>query len=46
VIGVIAFVFVKALVPETKGRSLEDIEADLHIKEEAPERERELAGTR
>jgi sugar porter (SP) family MFS transporter len=46
VIGVIAFVFVKALVPETKGRSLEDIEADLHMKEEAPERDREMAGTR
>jgi sugar porter (SP) family MFS transporter len=28
-IGVLAFFFVKALVPETKGRSLEQIEADL-----------------
>jgi SP family sugar:H+ symporter-like MFS transporter len=39
-IGVLAFVFVKALVPETKGRSLEDIEADLqkktHVREDHP----------
>jgi hypothetical protein len=27
--GVLAFVFVQALVTETKGRSLEEIEADL-----------------
>ena len=32
VIGVLAFVFVNALVTETKGRSLEQIEADLHKK--------------
>ena len=30
--GVIAFLFVKALVTETKGRSLEEIEADLQRK--------------
>jgi MFS transporter, SP family, sugar:H+ symporter len=32
VIGVLAFVFVQALVTETKGRSLEQIEADLRDK--------------
>ena len=32
VIGVLAFVFVQALVTETKGRSLEEIEADLQQK--------------
>ena len=32
VIGVLAFLFVKAVVPETKGRSLEEIEADLQRK--------------
>jgi Sugar (and other) transporter len=31
-IGVLAFVFVRALVPETKGRSLEEIEAALQRK--------------
>ncbi len=31
-IGVLAFLFVKAFVPETKGRSLEEIEADLQRK--------------
>ena len=46
VIGVIAFVFVNALVPETKGRSLEEIESDLHMQEDAPERDREMAGVR
>src|SRR5919202_1375101 len=32
VIGVLAFIFVSALVTETKGRSLEEIEADLQEK--------------
>jgi sugar porter (SP) family MFS transporter len=32
VIGLIALVFVKVLVPETKGRSLEEIEESLHAK--------------
>jgi MFS family permease len=32
VIGVVAFLFVSALVTETKGRSLEEIEADLQQK--------------
>ena len=36
--GVLAFVFVWSLVPETKGRSLEEIEASLH--EEADDTER------
>ncbi len=32
VIGVLAFIFVSAFVTETKGRSLEQIEADLREK--------------
>jgi hypothetical protein len=32
VVGVLAFVFVSAFVTETKGRSLEQIEADLQQK--------------
>jgi hypothetical protein len=32
VIGVLAFVFVSAMVTETRGRSLEQIEADLREK--------------
>jgi MFS transporter, SP family, sugar:H+ symporter len=38
VIGALAFVFVKGLVPETKGRSLEEIEADLQRKTGLTER--------
>lgn len=30
VLGVLSFVFVSAFVPETTGRSLEGLEADLH----------------
>ena len=31
-IGILAFFIVRAFVTETKGRSLEEIEADLHAK--------------
>jgi MFS transporter, SP family, sugar:H+ symporter len=44
VIGVLAFLFVKALVPETKGRSLEEIEADLQRKTGLAGREPAAAG--
>jgi hypothetical protein len=44
VIGLIAFTFVKALVTETKGRSLERIESDLQEATGMAGRE-ELAGT-
>ena len=45
-IGVLAFVFVKALVPETKGRSLEEIEADLQRKSGSRTDDRAMAGVR
>jgi MFS transporter, SP family, sugar:H+ symporter len=46
-IGVLAFLFVKALVPETKGRSLEEIESALQRKTRGGEtRDRAVAGTR
>jgi MFS transporter, SP family, sugar:H+ symporter len=46
-IGVLAFLFVKALVPETKGRSLEEIESALQRKSRGGERrDRAVAGTR
>jgi hypothetical protein len=45
-IGVLAFVFVKALVPETKGRSLEEIEAALQRKSQDREPDRAMAGAR
>jgi Sugar (and other) transporter len=44
-IGVIAFAFVKMLVTETKGRSLEKIESDLQEATGMARRE-ELAGSR
>jgi MFS transporter, SP family, sugar:H+ symporter len=47
VMGVLAFIFVKALVPETKGRSLEEIEASLQRKAGIAEDDRqEEAATR
>jgi hypothetical protein len=38
--GVLAFLFVKTLVTETKGRSLEEIEADLQRATGGPGRRR------
>jgi Sugar (and other) transporter len=38
VMGVLAFVFVRAVVPETKGRSLVEIEADLQRKSDTRDR--------
>jgi sugar porter (SP) family MFS transporter len=47
VIGVIAYVFVWRLVPETKGRSLEEIEEALHVKADEEGRPEPVgAGTR
>jgi hypothetical protein len=37
-VGMLAFLFVKSLVPETKGRSLEEIEAALQRKGERRDR--------
>ena len=46
-IGMLAFLFVKALVPETKGRSLEEIESALQRKTRGSDmRDRAMAGTR
>ena len=42
-IGVVAFAFVKALAPETKGRSLEEIESDLQRKSRHRGRDRAVA---
>jgi MFS transporter, SP family, sugar:H+ symporter len=41
--GVLAFVFVKSLVTETKGRSLEEIEADLQRSTDQRDREEQAA---
>ena len=46
VIGAIAFVFVQTLVTETKGRSLEEIEADLQSRaHRRARREREMVAS-
>jgi hypothetical protein len=42
--GVLAFLFVRALVTETKGRSLEEIEADLQRATHRRGDDRTLAG--
>jgi hypothetical protein len=43
-LGILAALFVKAMVTETKGRSLEEIEADLQRAGGARERERVPSG--
>jgi hypothetical protein len=43
-LGILAALFVKALVTETKGRSLEEIEADLQRAGGTRERERVPSG--
>jgi Sugar (and other) transporter len=43
-LGVVAFAFVKLLVPETKGRSLEEMEAALREKAGTTERQPAAAG--
>jgi hypothetical protein len=45
-IGVLAFLFVRMLVPETKGRSLEEIESALQRKAEVDSGRAAAAGTR